>query len=1054
MPETLRIVLAERGLADLYDSLAAHDIEPDMLADLTEQDMREIGLSLGQRIRLTRALTDGQPPQHPPAEAERRQLTTLFCDLVGSTELATLLDPEDLRDAFSAYQALVAEVADNHDGHVAYSQGDGVMVYFGYPRAAEDDPERAVRAGLELVDRIRQLKTAAPRPLAARVGIATGIVVVSDSRSGPIPGSNVIGETPNLAARLQQLADPDQVVIAEITYRRCRQRFECTSLGAVAAKGFAEPVAVWRVIAENTAGRFAVPQGAAPAALVGRDAELAQIASLWDAARSGSGKAVLISGEPGIGKSRLAHAFLASLPPGGFQSLSWHCAAHLSNRPLHPIAREVAQTAGLARDTGTLARQSTIQKFVTRTPGLEAADAPWVAELLGAEGPARPEQDAQGRARRLTDAMVRRIEGLARQKPLVILLEDAHWSDMATIEFVTTLLPRLAGVAVLLIVTHRPEMAAPWPDVPTIALTGIDRDAAMRLTRDIVLDRPLPPTVLQAIVDKAAGVPLFVEELTRTLIDAMQEEGDGPGGMASVTVPATLQDSLMARLDRLGDAKELAQLGSVIGREFSPEMIRLIAPPRMDVMENLRRLCESGLAAWSGDGDTVIFRHALIQDTAYETLLKKRRRAAHGIIARAMLAKDAVFAGAEPEIIARHCGAAGLDEAAMRHWLLAGRQAMDRAASHAAAASLNKALHHLNRLPAGEERAKAELEIQMALTPVTMAVHGWASPQAGAVCRRALALAIEVGDVGAEFATRWGMWSNCLLGGRVADTITEGENVWAIAEAQGQGYMRLSAHHARCFTQYTVGQFRELVTTMEAGLALDDPEQERVSLRLFQLSPITSMGAIGSTAYWYLGETEKARETARMTLVRAEALNHPPNLVQAASIISYQHLYAEDWVQLAEVSGRLLQIAQEEGLFYWMAVHQMHLAICNQADPAMVAAVTAGVTDQFAAMGSPLTLNTYLPFMGRAMIQTGQAAEAEKRLTARIADARQRGETNNLSEVLRIRAEARHNLGDTAGAEKDFDAALSLASAQHARPLVAAVIRSREKLLDAGLRSA
>lgn len=1063
MTDKLRAELERLGLADLHELLASQDVEVDMLVDLSDQDLREIGLSLGQRTRFRRAMTtSSQPPEIGEGArpvAERRQLTTLFCDLVGSTRLATMLDPEDLRDVIQSYQRACTEMIRSHGGHIAYSQGDGLMAYFGFPLAAEDDPERSIRAGLELCEKVAHLATASPEPLRVRVGIATGIVVIGDAEGSDVAGAIVVGETPNLAARLQQAAAPGEVIVAEATRRLGGAMFEYESRGALEFKGFADPVPVYRVIGESAApSRFEAQATGGLNAIVGRDEELRQLRRLWRSALAGEGGLALISGEPGIGKSRLSRAFIERLRRDNERIMQWHCAAHLSNRPLHPIARELEMAAGIGRGMSDEARRSALEAYVAQIPALGPESLPWLADLLGLRNPDRPDLDAPTRARLLNEVLLRRIEALAVEAPTLIILEDAHWADAATVEFTSSLVARLGHLPVMLLVTHRPEFVPSWPPAAQsvgISLEGIDREAGETLVGMVAKGRDLPPSVARMILEKAGGVPLFVEELTKTVLDSVNDgaivvQGDGP-----IAIPSTLHDSLMARLDRLGSAKELAQLGSVIGREFNAEMLRLIAPGHPDIEDGLRRLCASGLA-FERTGDVsgaIVFHHALIQDTAYEALLKKRRREVHRAIAEAMLAGHEAFAGVEPETVARHCSRGGLDEAAMHHWLTAGLHALDRAANAPALAYLNAALEHLERLPEDESRAATELKIQMALAPAVMSIRGWADPGVERACRRAHVLAAHVGDRNAEMGAIWGLWTNNYLRGDLNAALDAACEVAAIGLADGSDLTALAAGHALSYSHYSRGEFASALEAARAGLARYVPSADAIALRQFQLSPSTAMLTISSDTLWFLGEAAEAEAMLARAHAQAESLSHAPALAHTLCVSSFHLLFQEDWGRLAPIAERALRLAEAEGFAFWAPMARVYLAFAQQQDADTIAAIAAGFIDTFGSLGYNLTLSQFEGALGRVLLRAGHMDLAERRLTACLASAEARAERCYMPENLRLRGEARLRLGDAEGGRDDLLAARALAMAQGAVPLIARAEASLGALAETGAAS-
>ncbi|MCF1709278.1 AAA family ATPase [Tabrizicola sp. J26] len=1039
-------VLDQLGMTDVAQALATSGLPAGEIAALTDPDLERIGLSPDQRNRLQRVLQSSAAakptrPSHSAPTAERRQLTTLFSDIVGSTQLANSIDPEDLRDVIRGYQRLCSRIITEHGGHVAYAQGDGIMAYFGFPSAREDDPVRAVRAGLELAFEVSALKTVRDVHLRVRIGIATGVVVVGEAEEIASAGSIVVGETPNLAARLQQLAAPGEVLISETTRHLCGATFESESRGTAELKGFSAPVAYYRVLGENSsASRFEAQTRGNFRPIVGREAEVQRLAALWDSARSGRGTAAIICGEAGIGKSRLSQAVLAMARDSGDPHLQWQCSAHLVNRPLHPIVREIETAIGLQKGQSQDGRRSALRAYLQKTRGFGEQGEVVLSDLLDLDRGAPQSGDPQVRARLLFETLVSRVRQLASEKPVLILLEDAHWADSATIDLIGQLIPQIENLPVLLLVTHRPEFVPPWPEdsINGIVLGAIGDDAVAKLIAQVAQGRDLPAGLAQSIVAKAGGIPLFAEELTRNLLDSVGNRELSQEAAKSISIPATLQDSLMERLDRLESAKELAQLGSVIGREFNADMLRMIVPDHPDIEGGLDRLCRSGLAyEQPGFGSSaIVFNHALVQDAAYETLLKKRRREIHRSIAQAMLAGASAFAGAEPETVARHCSIGELDEAAVRHWHLAGHNALNKAAYQPALAHLTNALHDLQGLPEGELKDRLELDVQMALAPAIMSLRGWADPEVERACSRALDLAVAVGDRAAEMGAVWGLWTNSYLRGDLNAGLTVARKVAKLAAADGARLSALEAGHAMSYSHYSRGEFRETLTEVEAGLSRYAREDDVLGLRLFQLSPSAAMLTISSNAHWFLGNDTAADNALAAAHSRAEELDHVGALVHTLCVSSFNLLFREDWDRLQPIAERALRISEAEGFAFWTPMARSYLVLAEQRDVATVGAAVGGFIDVFSGLGYNLTLSQFEPVYAKVLLANGEAALAEERLTRSIASADARAERCYMPEALRMRGEARLVLGNRQAALEDFAAALRLAQEQHAVPLI------------------
>ncbi len=640
------------GLEQYAPAFAQNDIGPDLLPSLTAEELKEIGIaSLGHRRRLLEAIAALRPapaavpvgPEPEPAarsEAERRQVTVMFCDLVGSTALSARLDPEDLRAVIGRYHRCVAETVSRCDGFVAKYMGDGVLVYFGYPQAHEDDAEQAVRAGLALVDAVSEVEV--PGQLQLRIGIATGLVVVGDLiGAGSAQEPAIVGETPNLAARLQALAEPNTIVIAESTRRQIGALFELADLGPQSLKGFAEPQRAWRALSENRSlGRFeALRSGATP--LVGREEEIELLLRRWTRAKRGEGQVVLLAGEAGIGKSRLTAALIERVAGEPHTRLRYFCSPQHTDSALYPIIGQMERAAGLAHDDPPRAKLDKLDALLAQS-STSPEDAGLLAEMLSLANDGRypilalaPEQR---RARTLA-ALIEQVEVLARQCPVLMIFEDAHWSDPTSLEAFGRTIDRIANLRVLLVMTFRPEYAPPWIGQPQVTMLTLNRLAvgeAGTLIDRIAGNHALPAGVRRDIIERTDGIPLFVEEMTKAVLEAGSERAardvaaSVPSG--ALAVPASLHASLMARLDRLGAAKRVAQIGSAIGRDFSHALLAaVVGEPETELGAALDRLVAAGLLFRQGvpPHATYLFKHALVRDAAYGTLLREGRRALH-----------------------------------------------------------------------------------------------------------------------------------------------------------------------------------------------------------------------------------------------------------------------------------------------------------------------------------------------------------------------------------------------------------------------------------------
>src|SRR5215469_775477 len=721
--------LEKLGLGQYAQRFAENDIDFDVLNDLTDQDLEKIGVtSLGHRRKLLRAIANlkgveqitaavgvAAAPRTTPRvvdTAERRQVTVMFSGIVGWTALSSRMDPEDLRELISAYQKCVTEAVHRFGGFVAQYLGDGVLIYFGYPEAHEDDAERAVRAGLELIAAVTALKT--PASLQTRVGIATGLVVVGDlTGSGETHERGIVGETPNLAARLQGVAEPNTVVIAEATRRLLGNLFELKDLGARDLKGVAEPVRAWVALRASTVeSRFEALHPSGLTALVGRTEETELLLRRWSRAKGGDGQVVLISGEAGIGKSRLTAALLESLAPEPHTRLRYFCSSQHTDSAFSPIISQMERAAGLLHDDAPQQKLDKLDALLAQS-STSIQDAALFAEMLSLPNDGRypaleltPEQ----RRQKTMEALTAQIETLSRQHPVLMIFEDAQWADPTSLEAFGLVVDRIQTLRVLLLVTLRSEFDAPWVGRPYVTALIINRLAeheASAMIDRIVGNKQLSANIRQDIIERTDGIPLFVEEMTKAVLEAGSETVAARTIAAvpspALAVPASLYASLMARLDRLGGpAKELAQIAAAVGREFSHALLAsVVRQPEAALRSTLYRLIAAGLLFRRGvpPHATYLFKHALVQDAAYGTLLREPRRTLHARIAETIESEFAESAENRPELLARHWTEAGVIEKAADLWGKAGQRSLARSALVEAAEQLRRALDQIATLP-------------------------------------------------------------------------------------------------------------------------------------------------------------------------------------------------------------------------------------------------------------------------------------------------------------------------------------------------------------------
>jgi class 3 adenylate cyclase/tetratricopeptide (TPR) repeat protein len=896
--------LEKLGLGQYTLRFAENGIDLSVLSELTDQDFDRLGVLLGHRRKMLRAIAELEQPELADAQAhlhdaERRHLTVMFCDLVGSTELSARLDPEDMWEVIRAYRATCARVITNYDGSIARFVGDGVLAYFGYPRAHEDDAERAVRAGLDMIAAIKPLETRAER-VEVRIAIATGLVVVGDLISGSaLEQQAMIGDTPNIAARLQGIAEPGAVIVAASTRELLGDLFTFRSLGLRQVKGISEPIAAWAVeggaVSES---RFEAARMARSLGFVGRKAEIEFALSRQQLAWRGQGQAILISGEAGIGKSRLVAMLCENPALGTHCRVRYQCSPYHINSALHPFIAQLERAAGIRPQDAPEQKLDKLEAMLALGTQQVANAAPLIAALLsittGERYPPLGLNPVQQR-RQTFAALLDQLEGLARQQPVLIVCEDLHWADATTLELFDLAVDRIRGLPILALMTFRPEFEPPWAglaNVSLLRLDRLDRHDTRALVEQVTVGRQLPHEMMRQIINRTDGIPLFIEELTKTILESglLVEDGgrlrlDRP--VPPLAIPATLQDSLMARLDRLAPVKEIAQIGAAIGRDFSYTLLRCVAG-RDDLTLNtaLRQLEEAELLLRRGTPPEAnySFKHALVQEAAYESLLKSRRQLLHKHIGDVLRDQFPVIAETEPEVVAYHFTEAGLDEVALDWWRKAGQQALKRSAYTESIAHLRKAVAIADALPDAPSRTMSRLHLQITYSRALRGNLGHSAPQTVAAWTRARQFAADINDP-AELAPIYsGLFNACLTHGEIAP-------MWELADATMNAANRrpdspvaaVVAHWTYGATSWFGGDYLNARLHLERALAIYDAELNLETFRASTLDlPFVIMRFL-ALVLWPLGQIDRARHLAaeavrcsgeKRALSQANALVH------------------------------------------------------------------------------------------------------------------------------------------------------------------------------------
>jgi class 3 adenylate cyclase/tetratricopeptide (TPR) repeat protein len=930
------------GLGQYERAFLDQDIDGDVLLQLTADDLVAVGVaSVGHRRKLLAAIAALQEPLPvhndspvaPPREAERRQLTVLFCDLAGSTALSRRLDPEDMGGIIRAYHGSAAAVIERWGGHLAKYLGDGVLAYFGWPRAHEDDAERAVRAGLELAAAVGQI-AADGEALAARIGIATGLVMVGEAiGKGAAQEEAVVGETPNLAARLQAEAAPGGVVIAEATRRLVGGLFELANLGPQRLKGFAEPLRAWRVEGEGRAeGRFEALRGARLTPLIGREHELELLLERWERACDGEGQVVLLAGEPGIGKSRLVRALRERLSGQPHVSLSHFCSPYHQNTALHPVIGLLEHAAELSPADSPDVRLAKLEALLARSNSRLDAAVPLLAALLAIPSAGRwprLELTPQRQKQMTLEALLDQLEGLARAGPVLAVYEDVHWVDPTTLELLGLLVERVRALPVLALLTFRPEFQSPWggeAHITTLSLTRLTRRLGAAMVERLTGAKPLPAAVVERIIERTDGVPLFVEELTKAVIESglVRDAGDRwepEAALRPVAIPATLHDSLMARLDRLAPVKEVAQIGAVIGRQFDYRLLAAVAGrPEEELLEALDQVVASGLVFARGTPPEAgyTFKHALVQGAAYESLLRSRRQILHARIAAAL---EEQFPEREtvPELLAHHHTAAGQGEPAVRYWLAAGRRAAGRSAYEEAVAHLRQGLDALALLPPGRERDLFELDLQIALGTRLMALSGWTAPDVVRAWTRARGLCELSGDTERRATVLWGQSVVQYVGADFATAVQTGEELLHFARARGQLVELVIAHRTLGHILTHISRFDQARWHLEQTAAIG-ARAEAGTFAGHAYEPVVASRTYLARCLLHSGWPEQSAQLLERALAEADRLAHLPTVAFVLlQVIELGYERRQPELTRAAVE-RLIPLAREQGYSQWLAM--------------------------------------------------------------------------------------------------------------------------------------
>jgi class 3 adenylate cyclase/predicted ATPase len=1050
------------GLEQYAQLFRDNDIDGEILCGMTAEDLKELGISsFGHRRRLLNAITalGGElptryvaqsatsatpaPTSPPTTDAERRQLTVMFCDLVGSTPLSARLDPEDLRGIIGAYHRCVTEIVEGFGGFVARYMGDGVLVYFGYPQAHEDDAERATRCALALVDRVQALKQA--EELHARVGIATGLVVVG----GEVVEHDVAGDTPNLAARLQGLAEPDTVVIAASTRRLIGDLFEYRDLGEIELKGIAAPVPASQVLRPSVvASRFEALRGSTLTPMVGRDEEIDLLLRRWVRAKAGDGQVVLISGEAGLGKSRITATLEERLHAEPHLRLRYFCSPYHQDSALFPFIDQLGRAAGFAHDDPPASKLEKLEALLARAAPPDE-DVAFLADLLSLPSSERhplPNLSPQRKKERTLEALIRQLEGLARRQPIVDVIEDAHWIDPTSRELLDLTVERVRSLPVLLIATFRPEFQPPWigqPQVTMLALNRLDRRERTALIEQIADNKPLPHEVVEQIADRTDGVPLFVEELTKSILESgiLREEADRYvlyGPLPPFAIPSSLHDSLMARFDRLASVRHVAQIGAAIGRDFSYPLLRIVSRlPEDELQAALARLVASEMVFRRGTPpDAVyVFKHVLVQDAAHSSLLRSSRQQLHAQIADALETHFPEWMDSQPELLAQHYAEAGLVEKSVAYWGKAGRRSAARSATAEAAAQFQKGLDQLSLLPATPERQRQELEFWSALGAALRFVKGQATPEMGQAYARARELWEQLGCPSEFLHIPYGQSFYHMYRGEFDVAQSLDEDLLHLSRQHNNTAGLVLGHASAGRNLMYLGRFAAARSHLEEVLALYDPITHAALMQQSASHPRLSALGQSGIALFCLGFPDRALAHSNAAISEAVTLAHAPSL--AASLAMGARLLAlcGDHAALDRCAGQLIAVAGGQGFPLYQALGTIYRGWSKvmSGDVSEGMSLLRSGSSAYSVTGADARISFHIALLAKACEIAGQVEEALSVVGDALQIVERTVERWFAAELYRHKGQLMLRQGDFAAAEELYRKALSIAKEQDAK---------------------
>lgn len=1016
-----------------------------------------------QPNEVPRPALQAQKPQTP--EAERRQLTVMFCDLVGSTSLSEQLDPEDFRDVVRAYQQTAAQVIRQFEGTIAQYLGDGLLIYFGYPLAHENDAQRAILTGLGIIEEMKNLnirlqqsirtRSRAPLRLAVRIGIHTGLVVVGEIGGGERRERLAIGETTNIAARLQGLANPNTVIISATTYRLIEGYFACRPIGFRSLKGISRSMETYQVVRQSQArnrldAAKAAMSGLTP--LVGREEEMKLLLARWQQTKDSQGQVLLIGGEAGIGKSRLVRVFREQLTGEPHLWLSCHCLPYYQNTALYPIIELFQRLLRFKEDDSPERKLQKLETALQQYSLPMAETVPLFMPLLALPSTERyPPLNLtpQGQKQKLLHTLLLVLLKLTHFRPVVIFVEDLHWCDPSTLEILDTLVSQISNAQVLVIFTFRPNFIPKWPPrsyLTHLSLTRLMRHQAETLIEGVAGGKKLPPELLEQIIAKTDGVPIFVEELTKMVLeqDLLQERADRYeliGPLPTLAIPATLHDSLMARLDRLATVREVAQLGATLGREFHYRLLYAVASiDETTLRQNLTQLVEAELLLQQGLPPDALytFKHGLIQETAYRSLLRSKRQQVHQRIAQVLVEQFPETEQNEPELIAHHYTVAGQTQDAIRYWQQAGQRAVAQSANKEAIYHFNQALELLEFLPPTLERRQQELLLRIALGPPLLMTKGYVASEVETNYARARDLGQQLDQSPQLASILFGLWVFYLVKGQFEIALELGEQLMTLAQQTNANALLLEAHRMQGINYFNLGQLKLAQKHLAEAVAIYEPHHHNPQ-RLIDVGADRGVACLSHLAItlWLLGYPDQALKRSQEAIALADQLAHPYSQAFAFCWAAWLHQLRRETESAQALAQAGVEVATEQGfaLLEMLCSMMTSWALTEQGQIEVGLAGIRQKLDQFQNTGAQLGRLHFWVLLVEGYSKVGRFDEGLTLVAQALNELPTMGEQFYAAELYRLKGEILLKHDRMAEAEHCFQQAIDLARQQGVRSL-------------------